>query len=193
MSTFIVSDTHFGHSGIIRMCGRPFVDAHGEPDVRLMDETLEANWSAVVRKDDTVIHLGDFAHRYPADRLPQLFSRLNGKKVLIRGNHDGPETCALPWQSVHDILVTSIDSQRVVLCHYAMRTWPGIRKGALQLYGHSHGRLPGNQQSMDIGVDVMGWSPVRLNTIKAVMAQLPPMVEPEGGEDIESDIGGVKP
>ncbi|HMJ29829.1 MAG TPA: hypothetical protein VK512_14035 [Xanthobacteraceae bacterium] len=76
----------------------------------------------------------------------------------------------------------------------AWRVWPRQRRGALMLYGHSHGRLPGNQQSMDIGVDTMGWSPVRLNAIKSVMAQLPPLIEPEGGDDIENDDGGgMKP
>jgi len=194
MPTFLISDTHFFHAGVIGFSNRPFVDAAGQADVRAMESAMQANWNSVVRKDDTVIHLGDFAHRAPAGALPKLFASLNGKKVLIKGNHDGPETLALPWQSVHDILVTSIDSQRVVLCHYAMRVWPGQRKGALQLYGHSHGRLPGNQQSMDVGVDVFGWSPVRLNTIKAVMAQLPPLIAPEGGDDLENDDGGgMKP
>ena len=153
----------------MKLCSRPFTDARGEPDVKLMDEALEANWNAVVRPGtvDTVIHLGDFAHRAAADRLPKLFSRLHGRKILIIGNHDGKETRALPWAEQHEILHTSLNSTAVTLCHWAMRTWPRQRKGALMLFGHSHGRLPGNQQSMDIGVDVMGWSPVRLNQIQA--------------------------
>jgi calcineurin-like phosphoesterase family protein len=191
MATYFVSDTHWGHAGIIQMCQRPFVDANGEPDVRSMDEALQANWNAVVKRDDTVIHLGDFAHRYPADKLPKLFASLHGKKILIRGNHDGPETCALGWESVHDVLHTSVDSTALTLCHYAWRVWPRVRKGALMLYGHSHGRLPGNQQSMDVGVDVMGWSPVRLHQIKSVLAELPPLIDPEVGDDLEN--GEVKP
>ncbi|UQR65053.1 hypothetical protein LRP30_07270 [Bradyrhizobium sp. C-145] len=42
--------------------------------------------------------------------------------------------------------------------------------------------MPGNQQSADIGVDVMGIAPVRLATIKAYMATLPPRVDPEAGD-----------
>lgn len=62
------------------------------------------------------------------------------------------------------------------------------------LYGHSHGRLPGNTQSCDIGVDVMGFAPVRLNTIKEHLATLPLMVEPEARNDIEDlGNGGLKP
>jgi hypothetical protein len=33
-----------------------------------------------------------------------------------------------------------------------------------------------------------------MNQIKAVMAELPPMVQPEGGDDLENDEGGgLKP
>jgi hypothetical protein len=41
------------------------------------------------------------------------------------------------------------------------------------LYGHSHGRLPGNVQNADVGVDVMGWTPLRLGQIRDYMATLP--------------------
>jgi calcineurin-like phosphoesterase family protein len=192
MATFLISDNHWGHAGIIRLANRPFdVD-----DVEAMNQYMQSEWNAVVRKDDTVIHLGDFAHRYPADRLPKLFASLNGRKHLVRGNHDGNHdgTLALPWVSISDVVHTSIDSQRLTLCHYAWRTWPGIRKGALMLYGHSHGRLPGNSQSMDIGVDVVGYRPLRINEIKAYLAALPPIVDPEAGDNIENDEGGgMKP
>ncbi|HEX7883577.1 MAG TPA: metallophosphoesterase [Afipia sp.] len=186
MATYLIADTHFGHTGIIRMCRRPFAD------VREMDAAMIASWSAVVRQDDTVIHLGDFAHRYDAAKLPKLFAALAGRKHLIKGNHDDAATLALPWQSVRDIAFSSIDSMNCVLCHYALRTWPKIRKGALMLYGHNHGRLRGNNQSCDIGVDVMGWAPVRLNQIKEHLASLPPLTDPESADDVENDNGGLK-
>lgn len=181
MATYLISDTHFCHSGIIRLCNRPF------SDVREMDEAMIASWNAVVRTDDTVIHLGDFAHKAEPARLERLFARLRGRKHLIRGNHDNAATQALPWESQRDLAFTSIDSQNVVLCHYAMRTWPKIRKGALMFYGHSHGRLHGNTQSADIGVDVMGFTPLRLGQIKDYLATLPLMIDPEAGADIDAD------
>jgi calcineurin-like phosphoesterase family protein len=190
MSTFLVSDSHFGHSGILRLCPdtRPFAD------VREMDAVMRDAWNTTVRPDDTVIHLGDFAHRYDPAKLPALFASLNGHKHLIRGNHDDAATQALPWESQRDIAFSSIDSQNVVLCHYALRTWPRIRKGALMLYGHSHGRLPGNVQSCDIGVDVMGFAPLRLNAIKAYLSTLPLMDDPEARDEIENTGGGgLKP
>lgn len=180
MSTFLIADPHFGHANIIRYCGRPFAD------VSEMDSTLRDCWNATVKPGDDVIVLGDFAYRTPPDRLRRLFDSLFGRKHLIVGNHDDQNTLDLPWASPpRDLVSMAIDSQRVVLCHYALRTWPGIRRGALMLFGHSHGRLPGNSQSMDIGVDVMGWAPVRLSAIKQRLAALPALADPEVGDGLE--------
>lgn len=188
MTTFLIADSHFCHEGIIRLCGRPF------SDVSEMDAAMVDSWNAVVRKDDTVIHLGDFAHRAAADRLPKLFNALNGRKHLIRGNHDGEATLMLPWESISEVVHASIDSTVMTLCHYAWRVWPRQRRGAIMLYGHSHGRLPGDQRSMDVGVDVVGYKPLRVAEVKAYLAALPPFVDPEvGGADLENDSGGLTP
>lgn len=81
MATFVTSDTHFGHTRIIELCERPF------RDVSHMNESLIENWNSVVGHDDTVIHLGDAALG-PWVEWDSIFSRLNGYKVLIIGNHD---------------------------------------------------------------------------------------------------------
>lgn len=190
---WFISDPHLFHLAIIRMLNRPFCTALGEPDVRAMNAAFEANWQACVRPQDTIYCLGDFAHRAGDEKeLRRLFDRLPGRKVLLRGNHDGRATLALPWDEQHDVLHTVIESTKLTLCHYRWADWPGRRRGALMLYGHSHGRQPGNNQSMDIGVDTMGWSPVRLGQIKQVLAELPPVPDFETGADAELD-GGLEP
>lgn len=44
----------------------------------------------------------------------------------------------------------SINGQRIVLCHYAMRVWNHSSHGAWHLYGHSHGRLPSVDASLSM-------------------------------------------
>ena len=190
MTTWFYADSHFFHAspdkpdGIIRMCRRPFQSG------REMNSVLASSWR-VVKKDDEVIVLGDFAHRADPAELRKLFDSLPGRKHLIVGNHDGKDTLALPWASIKDLAFVSVDGERLVLCHYALRSWPGILRGALQLHGHHHGRLPGNNRSCDVGVDVMGWAPVRLGQIKAHLATLPALVDPEGGDEL--DVDGAQP
>lgn len=81
MKVFVTSDTHFGHTNVIKYCNRPFRDAEE------MDKALIKNWNETVGKNDTVIHLGDFGF-CGRERIKEILSQLNGKKILIMGNHD---------------------------------------------------------------------------------------------------------
>ena len=85
-SVFLVSDTHFGHSGVCRFMRndgvtklRPF----DNPEE--MDEFMVEAWNKKVRPNDKVYHLGDVVINRKALGIMR---RLNGDKVLIRGNHD---------------------------------------------------------------------------------------------------------
>ena len=85
-AVFLVSDTHFGHAGVCRFTRndgvtklRPWTD----PDE--MDEFMVAAWNERVRPNDKVYHLGDVVINR---RALGIMRRLNGDKVLIRGNHD---------------------------------------------------------------------------------------------------------
>lgn len=172
------ADTHFGHAAIIGMCDRPFAN------VDEMDQEMIERWNAAVRPSDTVWHLGDFAHKARPDRVNWIFSRLNGVKHLVAGNHDKRPALGLGWDSVHDIVELDVAGQRLVLCHYAMRTWPGAgpRVKAIHLYGHSHGNMPGSRHSLDVGVDNVGYTPLRLEHVRMEMAKLPDVVWQRGNE-----------
>jgi len=85
-ATFLVSDTHFGHNGVCH-----FMRSDGETKLRPwdtaeeMDEEMVRRWNDTVRLGDKVYHLGDVVNNRKALGIMR---RLNGDKVLIRGNHD---------------------------------------------------------------------------------------------------------
>jgi calcineurin-like phosphoesterase family protein len=85
-AVFLVSDTHFGHTGVCRFTRndgvtklRPWDDADE------MDEFMVKAWNERVRPNDKVYHLGDVVINR---KSLAIMRRLNGDKVLIRGNHD---------------------------------------------------------------------------------------------------------
>ena len=85
-SIFLVSDTHFGHFGVCKFTRndgvtklRPWDNADE------MDEEMVKRWNETVRPNDKVYHLGDVVINRKALKT---LHRLNGDKVLIRGNHD---------------------------------------------------------------------------------------------------------
>ena len=92
---FFTSDTHFAH---VRMC--EFIDYDGNKvrpfdDWKEADELMIQNWNEIVKPNDKIYHLGDLSfNRNEADKI---MPRLNGKKCLIRGNHDN---FPLSWYSL---------------------------------------------------------------------------------------------
>jgi calcineurin-like phosphoesterase family protein len=85
-SVFLVSDTHFGHMGVCRFLREDGVTKLRPWDsAEEMDEAMVKAWNERVRPNDKVYHLGDVVINRKALKT---LARLNGDKVLIRGNHD---------------------------------------------------------------------------------------------------------
>ncbi len=85
-SVFLTSDTHFGHAGVCRFMrddGVTKLRPWDNPDE--MDEEMIRRWNETVKPGDKVYHLGDVVINRKALKT---LSRLNGDKVLIKGNHD---------------------------------------------------------------------------------------------------------
>lgn len=85
-TTFLISDTHFGHEKTCTV----FTRADGSPlrpfsSAEEMDEFMIKAWNDRVRPRDKVYHLGDVVINR---KFLSVLGRLNGDKVLIRGNHD---------------------------------------------------------------------------------------------------------
>jgi calcineurin-like phosphoesterase family protein len=84
-NTFLISDTHFSHANILTFKKEDGLPLRPFSSVEEMDEEMIKRWNEVVKPNDKVYHLGDVA--IPKKGLDCL-ARLNGDKVLIRGNHD---------------------------------------------------------------------------------------------------------
>lgn len=167
MTIFFTSDTHFGHKAILDLCGRPF------DTVDDMDAGLIATWNTTVSSGDTVYHLGDFCFR--AGKGPEHYRRrLNGEVHLLIGNHDQATVPAHAdlFASVSHIKEIRVEKQKIVLCHYPMREWPGAFNAAWHLFGHVHAGYVDAPwgHSMDVGVDAVGYRPIAFSEIKEIMA-----------------------
>ena len=84
-AVFLVSDTHFGHAGVCRFTRADGTKLRPWTDPDDMDEDMVRAWNDRVRPQDKVYHLGDAVINRKALKT---LGRLNGDKVLIRGNHD---------------------------------------------------------------------------------------------------------
>ena len=82
---FLVSDTHFGHAGVCRFLREDGTKLRPWDNPDEMDEEMVKRWNETVRPNDKVYHLGDVVINRKALKT---LGRLNGEKVLIKGNHD---------------------------------------------------------------------------------------------------------
>ena len=85
MKRFYIADTHFFHNSIIKDCDRPF------DSLKDMHNEIILQWNRKVGKNDMVYILGDVASVLKEEDIMNVVSilkTLNGKKILIVGNHD---------------------------------------------------------------------------------------------------------
>ena len=139
---YYISDTHFGHKGVINFDKRPF------SDINEMETILIANWNNKVTNQDTIYILGDFCFEKESEWL-RLLNQLKGKKVLIKGNHDLKNMSSSlknkfqdikDYKEINDIL--NNENVKVILSHYPI---PFYKKDysnkVYHLYGHLHNTI----------------------------------------------------
>lgn len=180
---FFTSDQHFGHRLLAELRGFDSIAEH--------DDAILTAYNSRVGKGDVVFNLGDVMLPYREEDATKLLRAMNGTKHLIFGNHDPSKLGRhKQWAWTGHIRARKIADERFVLCHYALRSWPGMGKGAIHLYGHSHGNLaPGYGKSMDVGVDTRAdWAPWSIDEVREVMDTAPVLIvdhhdQKEGGDE----------
>ena len=159
MTTWVTSDLHFGHKNIMSFC--PQTRARFRNDVTYMNSAMVEEWNAKVQPEDTVYILGDVAFMSGSD-AGRMMNRLNGTKILIKGNHDRKtlmdSTFRNAFAEIHDYLDVVYDGHRIVMFHYPIAEWDQMHRGALHFHGHLHGGVSGIEKyrALDVGMDSTG-------------------------------------
>ncbi len=90
MTLWFTADWHLGHEKILQFePGRPGLGPTMVDSIKEHDEILIERHNAVVAPDDVVWVLGDAAMGPITDSLAKC-ARMNGRKLLVCGNHDRP-------------------------------------------------------------------------------------------------------
>lgn len=178
----------FGHTNIVRGVSN-WTNKDGCRlflTVESMNQTLVDAINRKVGFNDRLYLLGDFSvgAKPKIEHYATFRAMINCKEIhYVRGNHSPRhdkyhrdkeivKELERVFDTVQDLLVTYIHKTPVTMCHYAMTTWEKQGKGAIQLYGHSHGNLPSHPEmlQMDVGVDTRDdWEPYSWNEIRIVM------------------------
>ena len=158
MTEFVTSDLHFGHANIQAFC--PRTRGHYR-DVEHMNHDLVDRWNRLIRPQDTVYVLGDVCFMRPEPAVATLHS-LNGKKILIQGNHDRKLLKTTEFRDcfaeVHHYLDITRNGLKIVMFHYPLAEWDQQYRGSVHFYGHLHGNVSGieHYRAIDVGFDATG-------------------------------------
>lgn len=192
-TVWLTADLHLGHLKICEMTGRPFTS------VKEMNETLIANYNARVQPEDTCFFLGDVAMGQLADSLP-LVGQMNGRKLLILGNHDRPsklyhhktEEKRAAFTEMYRQYFEEMSEEAYYNCGFPFRlhhlpyfdpdfvdhAYEGrysehqpVDQGHFLLHGHVHNAWKRRGRMINVGVDVWDYKPVHINQIIELCTQ----------------------
>lgn len=183
MTLWVISDTHFSHANMLKFevrdrhyrcpndeqqcdaacrADHPMVKMRPFASVEEMDELMVENWNRIVKPGDHVYHLGDVAMR--KEHLA-IVRRLNGKKRLVRGNHDIFKTrdyLDAGFQEIHGVRV--IDN--MVFTHIPIH--PGsLGRFDANVHGHIHSNSALPLPYINACVEVTEYRPVTLEELRA--------------------------
>lgn len=167
MKTFLISDTHFGHANILT-----FTDNNGKlirpgfNNVEEMNEHLIDRWNSVVSPEDKIYHLGDVGFK-SFSTLSKVLERLNGTKVLIKGNHDNLKPLQY-LQYFKDIRATH-QLDKFILSHIplhegSLSRWKG------NIHGHLHNNAIDDPRYFNVSVErLINYTPIDFEEVREIM------------------------
>ena len=168
MNTWLISDTHFYHENILNFKTSAGVALRTFNDIHHMNEMMVLNWNAVVGYEDKVYHLGDVAMA-SFTRTKEIFDRLNGRKILIKGNHDNFKL--VQYQQIfHDVRAYNI-LDGILLAHIpihpdSLGRWKG------QVHGHLHSNNVPDKRYFNVSVEQINYTPINFNMVKKYFDKL---------------------
>ena len=193
MNIFFTSDLHLCHDK--EFLYRP----RGFSNIQDMNEAIVENWNKVVKPEDEVYNLGDFALNDVDAAIPYI-NRLNGTIRWILGNHDTDkkrgkiiEECPAVWEIGYAFLIKYNKKFSIYMSHYPTLTAnfddKKFSQHVIALHGHTHQQKnwinPTNPFTYHIGVDSHNCTPVHIDEVITdvrqrwnEIEQLPQIIKP---------------
>lgn len=173
MNIFFASDHHLGHDNILTFTGLDGKLIRGEfSSIEEMHETIVERHNKVVGKNDKTYFGGDIGLKPQV--LKEILPRMNGKKVLILGNHDKlrMDEYYKYFKSIYGAKNFSLHGIRMLLTHYPIHVDSEFPTHKFNIHGHIHekticqeGRIVNDKNYYNISLERINYTPVSLEDI----------------------------
>ncbi len=151
---YFIADLHLFHKNIIQIENRPFNSLYD------MHNVIIKNWNKKINKFDKVYILGDLTFGNQQDSL-KVIEQLNGRKYLIKGNHDKK-----PNNWYRDVGIYNVSESPILLNNYFICSHEPmlyIKYPFINIHGHVHNSPNFNtftNNSMCVSMDRWNFEPV---------------------------------
>lgn len=155
MAIYVTSNLQLGRPNAIKKYKRDF------ESVDQMNDSLILEWNKIVKPEDTVYHLGNFA--WDPKTAQDSLLRLNGTIKFVIAEHDEAlqtlETKGMLRTGVSIIgQIEPIDSLKVSISYWPLLNWPGKSKGYWSIIGHPDKKHKSDPKTKTINVSTDLWS-----------------------------------
>ena len=156
---YFTADPHYGHKDIIDICNRQYKN--------IWDMQLDyvTKWNELIKPEDTGIIVGDYCWDHKL--IKSITPMLNGKKMLILGNHDDINSfdyVNAGFQSVHTSLIMKHGNYDIAINHDPVAGIV-VNKSWIVVCGHVHTLFKKMGNIINVGVDQWDGYPVSIDTI----------------------------
>ena len=136
-NTFFAADHHFHHKNILTFKTNEGAPLRVFDDVDHMNEYMVMQHNRVVRPEDKVYFLGDVTMSRNAKGL-EIIGRMNGTKILIKGNHD---LCtAKQYMDYFDDIRAVHQLDGIIFSHIPIHE-ESLSRWGLNVHGHLHSNV----------------------------------------------------
>ena len=165
---FLCSDHHFGHANILTFTTSTGRRVRDFDSVEEMDETMVSNHNRVVGPKDKVYFLGDVAF---TKKTLATVARLNGEKVLVKGNHDQEKLTE--YQKYFKDVRGSHQFDGLVFTHVPIHV-DSLGRWGTNIHGHLHtyqvmlDNKP-DTRYFNVSMEQIDYTPINLEVLKQVI------------------------
>lgn len=163
---YVTSDHHFYHNNLLTIYEKEARSRFS--NINNMNSELINIWNSIVKKEDIVYHLGDFCLSNK-EKTSNIVKQLNGKKILIMGNHDQRRT--VKWwkecgfDDVYREPIWYIEN-KVLLCHDPIAGMY-VPEDVVVVHGHIHSKKIAcyGTRFINVSVENTNFKPIELDSI----------------------------
>ena len=177
---WVISDNHFRHQNILKFTDSAtgnLVRGDRFADVDAMDEHMIEQWNSVVKQGDIVYHLGDVVMG-DKEWFKSNWTRLNGSKRLIVGNHDDIKFLSSGGFFKKVQMWRMFPEFGLMFSHVPLHTsnllrlkekggvWPDDCESLLNVHGHIHQNPSPEGPYRNVSVEAVNYTPVNIEELR---------------------------